>query len=343
MSLFLSVVLALALPLASPLPQRPPRDPRAADVSSAAASEQAKAQAALEKQIAAAPDTFELRVALAKLQEEAGDYSAAERTLVDARQHFNTKTEPLVVLAAFYNRIGDFDKTVQALQDVEQLEPTKREHPQRVATHYWEKAFRGTDITDAQKRAYVQAGIAATDRALAIDPDFAEAMTYKNILLRMQAQAEADPGTRQQLIAQADELRTRAMALRQKGAPGMPGPDRVSVAPMPPAPPPPPADPDAAGMAPVRVGGNVRAPTKTRDAKPVFPPEALAARVQGVVIIEATIDTSGFVSDAKVLRSIPLLDQAALDAVRQWEFTPTYLNGRAVPVIMTVTVNFSMQ
>jgi protein TonB len=90
----------------------------------------------------------------------------------------------------------------------------------------------------------------------------------------------------------------------------------------------------------VRVGGNVKPPTKVRDARPVYPPEALAARVQGVVIIEATIDTSGLVSDARVLRSIPLLDQPAIDAVKQWEFTPTLLDGRPVPVIMTVTVNF---
>jgi periplasmic protein TonB len=77
--------------------------------------------------------------------------------------------------------------------------------------------------------------------------------------------------------------------------------------------------------------------------KPAYPPEAEAARVQGVVILEATIGTDGRVADAKVLRSIPLLDQAALDAVRQWEYAPTRLNGQAVPVIMTVTVNFSLQ
>ena len=59
-------------------------------------------------------------------------------------------------------------------------------------------------------------------------------------------------------------------------------------------------------------------------------------------IIEATIGPDGAVKDAKVLRSIPLLDQAALDAVRQWQFTPTLLNGVPVPVIMTVTVQFTL-
>jgi protein TonB len=72
-------------------------------------------------------------------------------------------------------------------------------------------------------------------------------------------------------------------------------------------------------------------------------PIAPAAGVLGVVIIDATIGQDGKVKDARVLRSIPLLDQAALDAVRQWEFTPTLLNGVPVPVIMTVTVNFTLQ
>ena len=55
------------------------------------------------------------------------------------------------------------------------------------------------------------------------------------------------------------------------------------------------------------------------------------------------IDSAGRVGDVKVLRSIPQLDAAAVDAVRQWEFEPTYLNGMAVPVIMTVTVNFTVE
>jgi protein TonB len=108
---------------------------------------------------------------------------------------------------------------------------------------------------------------------------------------------------------------------------------------LPEAPPPPPPPPSA----PVRVGGNIRPPTKTKDVRPVYPPIAQSARVQGVVIIEATIGADGRVKDAKVLRSIPLLDQAAVDAVKQWTFTPTLLNGVPVPVIMTVTVNFTLQ
>jgi protein TonB len=93
---------------------------------------------------------------------------------------------------------------------------------------------------------------------------------------------------------------------------------------------------------PIRVGGTVRVPQKVRDVQPKYPPIAQQAGVQGVVIIEATIGVDGRLINAKVLRSIPLLDQAALDAVRQWEFTPSLLNGVPVPVIMTVTVNFTL-
>jgi len=92
----------------------------------------------------------------------------------------------------------------------------------------------------------------------------------------------------------------------------------------------------------VRVGGNIRPPTRTHVAEPAYPQTARAAGVQGVVILEIVIGADGAVSDARVLRSIPLLDQAALDAVRQWRYEPTLLNGVPTSVIMTATVNFSL-
>lgn len=99
----------------------------------------------------------------------------------------------------------------------------------------------------------------------------------------------------------------------------------------------------ALAQAPVRIGGQNKAPDRVRYVAPVYPEEAKAARVSGVVIIEATVSAEGDVADAKVLRSIALFDQAALDAVKQWKYTPTLLNGKPVPVIMTVTVAFKME
>ena len=92
----------------------------------------------------------------------------------------------------------------------------------------------------------------------------------------------------------------------------------------------------------VRVGGQIKEPKKLKSVSPEYPDIARQARVQGVVILECTISPQGKVTEVKVLRGIPLLDQAAMEAVRQWVYTPTLLNGVPVPVIMTVTVNFKL-
>jgi protein TonB len=102
---------------------------------------------------------------------------------------------------------------------------------------------------------------------------------------------------------------------------------------LPDAPPPPQA---------VRVGGQIKEPKKLKNVAPAYPDIAKQARVQGVVILECTISPQGRVTDVKVLRGIPLLDESAREAVKQWIYTPTLLNGVPVPVIMTVTVNFKL-
>lgn len=116
-------------------------------------------------------------------------------------------------------------------------------------------------------------------------------------------------------------------------------------APPPPPPPPPPAI-DTAGAPPwaagaVRVGGSVRPPPKIKHVPPAYPPEALAAGVQGAVIIQVRIEPDGRIRNARVLRSIPALDQAALDAVLQWEFEPPMADGVPTPILMNVTVQFT--
>jgi protein TonB len=93
-------------------------------------------------------------------------------------------------------------------------------------------------------------------------------------------------------------------------------------------------------MQAVRVGGQIKEPKKLRHVAPVYPPIARQARVQGVVVLECTISPQGRVTDVRVVRGIPLLDASAMEAVKQWVYTPTLLNGVPVPVIMTVTVNF---
>ena len=91
----------------------------------------------------------------------------------------------------------------------------------------------------------------------------------------------------------------------------------------------------------VKVGGAIRTPTKVKHVDPVYPAIAKSARVSGTVVLEATIDPVGKVIDTRVVKSVPMLDQAAIDAVQQWEYTPATVKGVAVPVVMTITVNFS--
>lgn len=93
---------------------------------------------------------------------------------------------------------------------------------------------------------------------------------------------------------------------------------------------------------PVRVGGDVRAPVALVKVNAVYPPEAQAAQVQGVVLLQVRVATDGSVSDARVLRSIPMLDQAAIDAVKQWKYAPTRVDGVPVEVEMNVYLNFTL-
>jgi protein TonB len=102
----------------------------------------------------------------------------------------------------------------------------------------------------------------------------------------------------------------------------------------------PPETNEVAGPEPIRPGGRIQPPKKTRHVDPDYPKLARAAGIEGVVILEAIIDPTGRVQDVRVLRSIPFLDDAAVAAVERWEYEPTLLNGVPVPVVVTVTVRF---
>jgi protein TonB len=115
--------------------------------------------------------------------------------------------------------------------------------------------------------------------------------------------------------------------------------DIGSIGDLIPAPPPAPPRPKD----PVRVGGAIQPPQRLVHVNPVYPPIALAARKEGLVILEALIGEDGSIRAVKVLRPEPLFEQAAITAVRQWRFSPTLLNGEPVPLVMTVTVSFTLQ
>jgi protein TonB len=92
----------------------------------------------------------------------------------------------------------------------------------------------------------------------------------------------------------------------------------------------------------VHRGGDLREPRKLRHVAPIYPELAVEARVQGTVVIDCVIGEDGRVSAVTVLRGHPLLDPAAEEAVRQWRYTATLLNGVPVSVLLTVTVAFRL-
>jgi len=110
------------------------------------------------------------------------------------------------------------------------------------------------------------------------------------------------------------------------------------AAPPPPPPPPPPAPKQA-----VRIGGNIQAPALVKRVEPTYPDIALVAKVTGLVILEASVGADGSVESVRVLRSVKFLDQAAVDAVKQWKYSPLVLNGVATPFVLSVTLNFSVK
>ncbi len=156
---------------------------------------------------------------LADIYEDSGDYKSAEQAFVKAREIEPNDPAVHVQLAGFYNRQGDFEKTIGSLNDRIRIEPNNPEAHYTVAKYYWEKVYRDSRLDDTRKRQYVEDGIQAVDRALQINEDYMEAIAYKDLLLRLQADLEQDPARQQELLSEADALRDRATELRkQKGA-----------------------------------------------------------------------------------------------------------------------------
>ena len=110
----------------------------------------------------------------------------------------------------------------------------------------------------------------------------------------------------------------------------------------PPPPPPPAPKPKVVNTAPIRVGGNVSQANLIKQPKPVYPPLAKAARVQGTVKFQATISKEGKIENLQLLSGPPLLVQSASQAVLQWEYKPTLLNNEPVEVITTIDVIFTL-
>jgi len=156
---------------------------------------------------------------LGTLYEEKGRYEEAEAYFQKAVE---VRPDALgySVLAGYYNRQGNFEKTMEAWENRAKAEPNNPEAHHTIAHWLWEKSFKDYTLTTAKKREYIERAIAAEDSALALHGDYIEALTYKNILLRMKALMEKDRKTIDSLIAEADRLRNRAMELQKAQAGG---------------------------------------------------------------------------------------------------------------------------
>jgi tetratricopeptide (TPR) repeat protein len=174
------------------------------------ANDPSRAEPVIRAMILDDPENPDNYFRLAQLYEQAGMFDDAE-AIYRAVQGLRVD-DPIVYLqmAGFYSRAGEFDLTIAALEERAQIEPDNPEAFYTIATYYWEKAFRDFRITQVQKLEYVMAGIGASDRALALNERYVDALVYKNILLRMQANVTEDVDEQESLIAEADELKALA-------------------------------------------------------------------------------------------------------------------------------------
>ena len=181
----------------------------------------AKAEPVVQKMIQLEPSEPANYFALAKIYEDAGAYEEAEKILQQAKQARPSDPSVYMTLAGYYNRQGHFDKTIEALEERAAKEPNNPEAFYTIATYYWDEAYRDFKLKENEKREFVGKGVEAVDHALQIKPDYMEALVYKNLLLRLQANLEKDSAKQQALIKEADKLRDKAQELRKQKAAGV--------------------------------------------------------------------------------------------------------------------------
>jgi tetratricopeptide (TPR) repeat protein len=159
------------------------------------------------------PGNYQL---LARLYEDQGDYEQAEAMFHKAIEVNPNAPLGHQLLAAYHNRQGEFDKTMAAYQRRAELEPNNPEAWHTIGHYYYEKVYRDTSVSREQGLAYLQTGLEAENKALAINPDYYEALIYKSLTLALQANKERSPALQKQLLDEANQLRDRALEIQAK-------------------------------------------------------------------------------------------------------------------------------
>ena len=175
----------------------------------------AKAEPIVQKMITVDPGEPSNYFVLAKIYEDAGAYPEAEQTLLNAKLAKPSDPAVYMTLAGYYNRQGQFEKTIEALEQRAKAEPSNPDAFQTIAAYYWDEARGDTSLTDATRREYVQKGLEAVNTAIKMKADFVEALTFKGLLLRLQANLEKDTAKQQALIKEATALGEKANELRK--------------------------------------------------------------------------------------------------------------------------------
>ena len=158
---------------------------------------------------------------LSRLYEDAGDYEQAEAALIAARDAVPGDASIYTTMAAYYDRQGEFDKLVEALEARTAQEPNNPEAYYTIATYYFNKASRDFTLSDGQKGEYALSGIDAVNRALALNENYLEAIVFKGLLLRLQANVDPSVARQRVLLDEADALGERAEELRLAAAAGV--------------------------------------------------------------------------------------------------------------------------
>jgi TonB family protein len=181
----------------------------------------------------------------------------------------------------------------------------------------------------------VEDGLAKLTKALEIDPQYSEAMAYVNLLVRERASLDDTQEQYEKDIAIADDWVKKSLEAKKAAVGENAGGGEGTSAP-------PTSTSPESGVQCIRVGGNVQAANLIKKVIPVYPPEAKNARIQGTVRFRVILNADGTVQNLQLVSGHPLLVRAARDAVQQWVYRPTLLNGEPVEVETTVDVNFTL-
>jgi tetratricopeptide (TPR) repeat protein len=175
-----------------------------------------KAEPILRRMIELDPGEPANYFALAKIYEDMGALDRADQMIEKVQQAKPDDPDVYTQIAAYFNRQGQFEKTIAALNRRVALQPENAEAFYTIATTYWDKAYHDAQLKEPQKKELVLKGIEAADRALAIKADYMEALTFKGLLLLLEAGMENDLAKQRALKDEADRLRDRAQELRKK-------------------------------------------------------------------------------------------------------------------------------